>query len=57
MGCLAERFMAQLIDELPEVDKFYGKFNWKEMLNDLGKSYKESCRAKDTSPLPSITHI
>ena len=25
MGCLAERFMAQLIDELPEVDKFYGK--------------------------------
>ena len=41
MGCLAERFMAQLIGELPEVDKFYGKFNWKEMLNDLGKSYKE----------------
>lgn len=41
MGCLAERFMAQLTDELPEVDKFYGKFNWKEMLNDLGKSYKE----------------
>ena len=41
MGCLAERFMAQLIDELPEVDKFYGKFNWQEMLNDLGKSYKE----------------
>lgn len=41
MGCLAERFMAQLTDELPEVDKFYGKFNWKEMLSDLGKSYKE----------------
>lgn len=41
MGCLAERFMAQLIDELSEVDKFYGKFNWKEMLNDLGISYKE----------------
>lgn len=41
MGCLAERFMAQLINELTEVDKFYGKFNWKEMLNDLGKSYKE----------------
>lgn len=41
MGCLAERFMAQLTGELPEVDKFYGKFNWNEMLNDLGKSYKE----------------
>ena len=41
MGCLAERFLAQLREELPEVDKFYGKFNWKEMLHDLGKSYKE----------------
>ena len=48
MGCLAERFMAQLIDELPEVDKFYGKFNWKEMLNDLGKSYKEDLSSEST---------
>ena len=41
MGCLAERFMADLIDSLPEVDRFYGKFSWKDMLNDLGKAYKE----------------
>lgn len=41
MGCLAERFLAQLTEELPEVDKFYGKFNWNEMLQDLGKSYYE----------------
>lgn len=41
MGCLAERFMADLIEALPEVDHFYGKFNWTEMLNDLGKSYRE----------------
>lgn len=41
MGCLAERFMSDLIDELPEVDKFYGKFNWNEMLADLGKAYRE----------------
>lgn len=39
MGCLSERFMHDLIEELPEVDKFYGKFNWKELLADLGKSY------------------
>lgn len=39
MGCLAERFMADLIEELPEVDKFYGKFNWSNLLTDLGKSY------------------
>lgn len=42
MGCLAERFMSDLIEELPEVDKFYGKFNWTQMLSDLGKSYNES---------------
>ena len=41
MGCLAERFLAELTQELPEVDNFYGKFNWTELLNDLGKSYRE----------------
>lgn len=41
MGCLSERFMADLVDELPEVDRFYGKFNWKQMLSDLGKSYRD----------------
>lgn len=40
MGCLSERFMKDLTQEIPEVNKFYGKFNWKEMLADLGKSYK-----------------
>lgn len=46
MGCLAERFMADLIDALPEVDKFYGKFSWKQMLNDLGKGYREDIAAE-----------
>ena len=41
MGCLAERFMAELTQELPEVDQFYGKFNWNRLLDDLGKSYRE----------------
>lgn len=35
MGCLSERYMDELRAEIPEVDKFYGKFNWKELLNDL----------------------
>lgn len=39
MGCLSERFLADMQQELPEVDGFYGKFNWKELLKDLGKSY------------------
>jgi ribosomal protein S12 methylthiotransferase len=37
MGCLPERFMTDLQQELPFVDKFYGKFNWNELLLDLGK--------------------
>ncbi|MDR1814375.1 MAG: radical SAM protein, partial [Tannerella sp.] len=39
MGCLSERFQKELQAELPDVDKFYGKFNWKDVLRDLGKSY------------------
>lgn len=39
MGCLSERFLKELKLELPFVDGFYGKFNWKELLNDLGKAY------------------
>ncbi len=39
MGCLSERFLNDLTSELPEVDHFYGKFNWNELITDLGKSY------------------
>ena len=37
MGCLSERFLNELKVELPEVDKIYGKFDWKDLLLDLGK--------------------
>ena len=41
MGCLSERFRADLIEALPEVDRFYGKFDWKGMLADLGHAYRD----------------
>ena len=41
MGCLSERFRADLIDSLPEVDRYYGKFDWKGMLTDLGHAYRD----------------
>ena len=41
MGCLSERFLKDLEKVLPEVDRFYGKFNWKELISDLGKSYHQ----------------
>ncbi len=39
MGCLSERYLKELEAEIPQVDKFYGKFNWNELLADLGKPY------------------
>jgi ribosomal protein S12 methylthiotransferase len=39
MGCLSERFLKDLKKEMPLVDKFYGKFNWKNLVDDIGKSY------------------
>lgn len=41
MGCLSQRFMKELGHEIPQVDKFYGKFNWTELLKDLGKTYQQ----------------
>ena len=35
MGCLSERYLAELEAEIPEVDGWYGKFNFKDLLNDL----------------------
>lgn len=39
MGCLSERFLKELQKELPLVDRFYGKFNWTELLTDIQKTY------------------
>ena len=52
MGCLSERFLKDLENEIPEVDHFYGKFNWKELLNDLGKSYRMDLAAERVLTTP-----
>lgn len=36
MGCLSERYKSDLETSISEVDKFYGKFNYKQLLQDLG---------------------
>ena len=43
MGCLSQRYKNELEAELPEVDKFYGKFNYKQLLSDLGKADIPAC--------------
>lgn len=43
MGCLSQRYQKELEKEIPEVDKFYGKFNYKQLLGELGKADVPSC--------------
>ena len=52
MGCLSERYLKELSVEIPQVDKFYGKFDWKNLLADLGKVYHEELRNERTLTPP-----
>lgn len=37
MGCLSERYRAELEEELPEVDEYYGKFDFEDLTLSLSK--------------------
>ena len=53
MGCLSERYLAELEAEIPEVDGWYGKFNYKQLLSDLEGSDFEVCEGKRHLTTPS----
>ncbi len=53
MGCLSERFREDLEHELPEVDRFYGKFDWKGLLADLGKTYHSELASERVLTTPA----
>ena len=53
MGCLSERYLNELRLEIPEVDKFYGKFNYNDILTDLGQDYRADLRLERTLTTPS----
>lgn len=40
MGCLSQRYAPELKEALPEVDKFYGKFKWQDIVTDLGHGFR-----------------
>ena len=48
MGCLSERYLADLEAEIPEVDGWYGKFNYPQLLRDLEASPSPS-RGEDVA--------
>ncbi len=53
MGCLSERYMQELTDEIPEVDGYYGKFDWTKLISDLGHAYHTDLKLERTLTTPS----
>lgn len=53
MGCLSERYLKELRMEIPQVDKFYGKFDWEQLLVDLGKEFYADFRQERVLTTPS----
>ena len=49
MGCLSERYLADLEQEIPEVDGWYGKFNYKQLLEDISRKEEGGTRKENTS--------
>lgn len=44
MGCLSERYLSELTEELPEVDGFYGKFDWNKIVELLQSEKQKQCK-------------
>jgi ribosomal protein S12 methylthiotransferase len=53
MGCLSERYLKELSLEIPEVDKFYGKFNYTDILKEIGQEYRADLHLERTLTTPS----
>ena len=54
MGCLSERYRDDLRTEIPEVDRYYGKFDWTELVGDLSSSANdEDVNVSDDAPAAS----
>ena len=53
MGCLSERYLKELSLEIPEVDKFYGKFDYVDILKEIGQEYRADLRLERTLTTPN----
>ncbi|MGM9815173.1 MAG: 30S ribosomal protein S12 methylthiotransferase RimO [Candidatus Aphodosoma sp.] len=56
MGCLSERYIHQLEQEIPEVDAYYGKFNWSDMIDDFVAQRKNEKSSKDLRVVTTPSH-
>jgi ribosomal protein S12 methylthiotransferase len=53
MGCLSQRYFEELKQELPEVDRFYGKFDWEQIITDLNGIYHKEASNERHLTTPS----
>ena len=53
MGCLSQRYQGELEKEIPEVDKYFGKFNYRDLLVELGKAELPVCGGQRCLTTPS----
>lgn len=52
MGCLSQRYRKELEEEIPQVDKYYGKFDYKDLIKDLGKNVEQACNGQRVLTTP-----
>ncbi len=52
MGCLSERYLAELEAEIPQVDKYFGKFNYTDILKEIGQEYRADLRLERSLTTP-----
>lgn len=59
MGCLSERYRKELPDELPEVDGWYGKFDWPDILREFTPQSTADTRSweRELSKAPHSAYI
>jgi ribosomal protein S12 methylthiotransferase len=56
MGCLSQRYQEQLEAEIPEVDRYYGKFNFRQLAADLPELTHTAARLRNVSPRQTPKH-
>ncbi len=57
MGCLSERYLNELAIEIPQVDKFYGKFDWHKLLEDLEEDAAQKSNERVLTTPPHYAYI
>ena len=53
IGCLSQRYGSELRQEIPEVDGFFGKFDWKGVMEKMGEYFNRSIRHQRILTTPS----